>query len=275
VSSNYAVELENVTAGYMVARGFRSILKQFVVVLRGVNLRVSYGERVAIIGESGSGKTTLLRVILGLLRPKTGKVIVLGKDIYGVKGRARAEVLKRIGYVPQDPYRSLNPVLKVKDIIKEPLEAYGYSGELIEDRIREVVRLVGLPLNVLDETPEELSGGMRQRVLIARALVAYPKMLLLDEPTSALDVSVQAQIISLLNSIYESFNITMITVTHDLAVAQYLADRVVILKDGQVVEEGEFESILKEPKSEYTRSLVMSYQLLSNMSRSESEESRL
>jgi ABC-type glutathione transport system ATPase component len=275
VSSNYAVELENVTAGYMVARGFRSILKQFVVVLRGVNLRVSHGERVAIIGESGSGKTTLLRVILGLLRPKTGKVIVLGKDIYRVKGRARAGVLKRIGYVPQDPYRSLNPVLKVKDIIKEPLEAYGYSSELIEDRIREVVRLVGLPLNVLDETPEELSGGMRQRVLIARALVAYPKMLLLDEPTSALDVSVQAQIISLLNSIYESFNITMITVTHDLAVAQYLADRVVILKDGQIVEEGEFESILKEPKSEYTRSLVMSYQLLSNMSRSESEESRL
>jgi ABC-type glutathione transport system ATPase component len=275
VSSNYAVELENVTAGYMVARGFRSILKQFVVVLRGVNLRVNYGERVAIIGESGSGKTTLLRVILGLLRPKTGKVIVLGKDIYRVKGRARAEVLKRIGYVPQDPYRSLNPVLKVKDIIKEPLEAYGYSSELIEDRIREVVRLVGLPLNVLDETPEELSGGMRQRVLIARALVAYPKMLLLDEPTSALDVSVQAQIISLLNSIYESFNITMITVTHDLAVAQYLADRVVILKDGQIVEEGEFESILKEPKSEYTRSLVMSYQLLSNMSRSESEKSRL
>lgn len=275
MSSNYAVELENVTAGYMVARGFRSILKQFVVVLRGVNLRVNYGERVAIIGESGSGKTTLLRVILGLLRPKTGKVIVLGKDIYRVKGRARAEVLKRIGYVPQDPYRSLNPVLKVKDIIKEPLEAYGYSSELIEDRIREVVRLVGLPLNVLDETPEELSGGMRQRVLIARALVAYPKMLLLDEPTSALDVSVQAQIISLLNSIYESFNITMITVTHDLAVAQYLADRVVILKDGQIVEEGEFESILKEPKSEYTRSLVMSYQLLSNMSRSESEKSRL
>lgn len=275
MSSNYAVELENVTAGYMVARGFRSILKQFVVVLRGVNLRVNYGERVAIIGESGSGKTTLLRVILGLLRPKTGKVIVLGKDIYRVKGRARAEVLKRIGHVPQDPYRSLNPVLKVKDIIKEPLEAYGYSSELIEDRIREVVRLVGLPLNVLDETPEELSGGMRQRVLIARALVAYPKMLLLDEPTSALDVSVQAQIISLLNSIYESFNITMITVTHDLAVAQYLADRVVILKDGQIVEEGEFESILKEPKSEYTRSLVMSYQLLSNMSRSESEKSRL
>jgi ABC-type glutathione transport system ATPase component len=265
VSSNYAVELENVTAGYMVARGFRSILKQFVVVLKGINLRISHGERVAIIGESGSGKTTLLRVILGLLRPKTGRVLVLGKDVYRVKGHVRTEVLKRIGYVPQDPYRSLNPVLKVKDIIKEPLEAYGYSNKLIEDRIKEVVKFVGLPLNVLDDTPEELSGGMRQRVLIARALVAYPKILLLDEPTSALDVSVQAQIISLLNSIYESFNITMITITHDLAVAQYLADKVVILKDGQIVEEGEFESILKGSKSEYTRSLVMSYQLLSKL----------
>jgi ABC-type glutathione transport system ATPase component len=220
---------------------------------------VEKGERVAIIGESGSGKTTILRVILGLLKPISGKVLIYGKDLYSLPSDQKLQILRRIGYVPQDPYRSLNPVLKIKYIVGEPLEAAGVEWRYIEEKAREVLKIVGLPQSILNDTAEELSGGMRQRVLIARAIIAEPEILVLDEPTSALDVSIQAQIINLLNSIYNTFKVTMITVTHDLGVAQYLADRLIILKSGKIVEEGSVDEVLRDPKSEYTKSLITSY----------------
>jgi len=253
------LELQRVTAGYKSIKGFKSLIKRVEIVLRDISFTVEKGERVAIIGESGSGKTTILRVILGLLKPISGKVLIYGKDLYSLPSDQKLQILRRIGYVPQDPYRSLNPVLKIKYIVGEPLEAAGVEWRHIEEKAREVLKIVGLPQSILNDTAEELSGGMRQRVLIARAIIAEPEILVLDEPTSALDVSIQAQIINLLNSIYDTFKVTMITVTHDLGVAQYLADRLIILKSGKIVEEGSVDEVLRNPKSEYTKSLITSY----------------
>jgi len=253
------LELQRVTAGYKSVKGFKSLIKRVEIVLRDISFTVEKGERVAIIGESGSGKTTILRVILGLLKPISGKVLIYGKDLYSLPSDQKLQILRRIGYVPQDPYRSLNPVLKIKYIVGEPLEAAGVEWRYIEEKAREVLKIVGLPQSILNDTAEELSGGMRQRVLIARAIIAEPEILVLDEPTSALDVSIQAQIINLLNSIYNTFKVTMITVTHDLGVAQYLADRLIILKSGKIVEEGSVDGVLRDPKSEYTKSLITSY----------------
>ena len=253
------LELQKVTAGYKSVKGFKSLIKRVEIVLRDISFTVEKGERVAIIGESGSGKTTILRVILGLLKPISGKVLIYGKDLYSLPSDQRLQILRRIGYVPQDPYKSLNPVLKIKYIVGEPLEAAGVEWRYIEKRARKVLKIVGLPQSILNDTAEELSGGMRQRVLIARAIIAEPEILVLDEPTSALDVSIQAQIINLLNSIYNTFKVTMITVTHDLGVAQYLADRLIILKSGKIVEEGSVDEVLRDPKSEYTKSLITSY----------------
>jgi ABC-type glutathione transport system ATPase component len=253
------LELQRVTAGYKSIKGFKSLIKRVEIVLRDISFTVEKGERVAIIGESGSGKTTILRVILGLLKPISGKVLIYGKDLYSLPSDQKLQILRRIGYVPQDPYRSLNPVLKIKYIVGEPLEAAGVEWRYIEERASEVLKIVGLPQSILNDTAEELSGGMRQRVLIARAIIAEPEILVLDEPTSALDVSIQAQIINLLNSIYDTFKVTMITVTHDLGVAQYLADRLIILKSGKIVEEGSVDEVLRNPKSEYTKSLITSY----------------
>jgi ABC-type glutathione transport system ATPase component len=253
------LELQRVTAGYKSVKGFKSLIKRVEIVLRDISFTVEKGERVAIIGESGSGKTTILRVILGLLKPISGKVLIYGKDLYSLPSDQRLQILRRIGYVPQDPYKSLNPVLKIKYIVGEPLEAAGVEWRYIGERIREVLKIVGLPQSILNDTAEELSGGMRQRVLIARAIIAEPEILVLDEPTSALDVSIQAQIINLLNSIYNTLKVTMITVTHDLGVAQYLADRLIILKSGKIVEEGSVDEVLRDPKSEYTKSLITSY----------------
>lgn len=255
--------LRNIVAGYKTSNtSLKSLFKKTIVVLNGIDFEVFPGERVAVVGGSGSGKTTLLRVILGLLKPLHGEVVVFGVPIYRIPWRKRVEVTRKIGYVPQDPYKSLNPILKVKKILAEPLEACGIREEISEKAIEEVLDLVKLPKSVLDMTPGDLSGGMRQRVLIARALVGRPRLLLLDEPTSALDVSIQAQIVNLLNEIYSKLNIAMVTVTHDLSVAQYLADRVVVLREGKVVEEGPFWTVITSPKTDYVKKLVSSYMRL-------------
>ncbi|ACL10561.1 ABC transporter related [Desulfurococcus amylolyticus 1221n] len=252
------IRLEDVTAGYVVIKqGIKSIAREKMVVLRNINLRIKDGERVVIIGESGSGKTTLLRVILGLLKPFNGRVFVIGKDIYSLKWRERVKVLRQIGYVSQDPYKALNPSVKVGTILEEPLEALGISER--GSRVKDILRLVNLPENVLNMYPMELSGGMRQRVLIARAIIHDPEVLILDEPTSALDVSMQAQIVNLINEIHRKLELAVLTVTHDLGVAQYLADRAVVLYRGEIIEEGDIDSIIKNPRNEYTRLLVSSY----------------
>ena len=262
MNASYVIELKNLTAGYSIAKGFKSIFKQYEIVLKDINIKIKPAEKIAIIGESGSGKTTLFKTILGLLKPIKGEVLITGISLYELPWGKRIQILKNIGYVPQDPYRALNPRLRIKKILVEPLEVNGLSSKEIEEEIREIIKVVKLPEHVLELTPNDLSGGMRQRVLIARALIHKPRVLLLDEPTSSLDVSIQAQIINLLNETYSKFKVTMITVTHDLAIAQYLANRIVILRNGEIVEEGLLVDILEKPKREYTKMLISSYNQL-------------
>lgn len=259
MSDEPVIEVKNLVAGYYAAKGFRSLFKKFIPVLKNINLAVYRGERVAIIGESGAGKTTLIKIILGLIKPIRGDVKVLGLTPYDLRGLKKRLLAKKIGYVPQDPGKSLNPRLKVKKILYEPLEAIGISGEEAEKRIIESLRHVHLHEAILKYYPDQLSGGMMQRVLIARALVHRPEILILDEPTSALDVSTQAQIINILNEIYEKLEPAMITVTHDIPVAQYLAEKAVILYKGEIVEQAPFQEIIRNPKHPYTKTLIQSY----------------
>lgn len=255
------VELEEVVAGYWVAEGFRSLRKRLHIVLKGVSLSIGSGERVAIIGESGSGKTTMLRVMLGALPPASGRVRVFGREVYRLPRGERWRITSRIGYVPQDPAKSLNPRLRVADIVVEPLERSKLpKGERLE-RAREALKKVQLHESVLSYYPTQLSGGMMQRVLIARAVVHDPDLLLLDEPTSALDVSIQAQVINLINAIQRELKCAVVIVTHDLPVAQYLADRAVLLHEGSVVEDCTFDELRENPKSERARQLIRSYSL--------------
>lgn len=258
-NSKPVIELKNVTAGYYAAEGFKTLKKVFKPVITNIDLKVNDGERLAIIGESGSGKTTLLRVILGLLPPLWGDVVVLGEQIYRIPPRLRWRITRQIGYVPQDPARSLNPRLRVVEVMAEPLFRTNLSEKEKAERIRDALRIVQLHESILNYYPSQLSGGMMQRVLIARAIVHEPEILLLDEPTSALDVSIQAQIINLLCDIHEKLELAMVTVTHDLPVAQYLADRAVILYRGTIVEEGPMEEIIAHPRSEHAHLLVTSY----------------
>ncbi|WP_440059781.1 ABC transporter ATP-binding protein [Thermogladius sp. 4427co] len=254
------VKLDNVIAGYYIIRSGLSIVKSFNPVLKGISLCIRQGERVAVIGESGSGKTTLLKVILGLLRPLRGRVFVNGLDIYASK-KNWMEAIKNIGYVPQDPYKALDPRVKIKTSILEPVERSKIPSGELNRILLDTIKMVGLREEVLETYPSSLSGGMLQRVLIARAIISRPRILLLDEPTSALDVSTQAQIINTINEIYSRLKMSILLVTHDLAVAQYLADKAIILKDGMIVDEGVLEEIILRPKHEYTRILVKSYLL--------------
>ncbi len=253
------VVFENVYAGYSVLRRFRSIKPSYMGVLRNISFKLHRGERLAIIGESGAGKTTIIKVLLRLLKPRRGRVLVFGKDIYRVSGDELRRIYWRIGYVPQDPGRSLNPRLRVEDILYEPLEAQGIGWDTFLEKARNVLREVGLGTYILEKIPDQLSGGQQQRVLIARAIIHDPELLILDEPTSALDVSMQAQIINLINKIYRDKKLTLLIITHDLAVAQYLADRAIVLRRGEIVEEGGIDDIITNPKHEYTKLLISSY----------------
>lgn len=210
----------------------------------GVDLQVAAGEAVALVGESGSGKSTLLRITAGLIQPDRGEVWLAS--------------VERPQMVFQDAAASLTPWLRVEELVGERLRSQGLSGTERRRRVQETLALVGLPPQVAAAVPTELSGGQCQRVAIARAVVVPPKLLLCDEPVSAMDVSLAAAILNLLVSLQRRLKMAMLFVTHDLAAARFVADRVVVLKDGAVVETGPAETIIHTPQRAYTRDLLAS-----------------
>jgi oligopeptide/dipeptide ABC transporter ATP-binding protein len=225
--------------------------------VRGVSLSIQRGETLALVGESGSGKTTIARAILRLVAA-TGRVEFDGTDVLTAPPDEVRRLRRRIQIVFQDPYSSLNPRIAVEDTLREVLDVHriGASGADRRDRVADLLRGVGLGPEHARRYPHELSGGQRQRVGIARALAVNPELLVLDEPVSALDVSVQAQIINLLEDLQEEHGLAYLFVAHDLSVVHHTADRVSVMYLGRIVEEGPVDAIFDDPQHPYTRALL-------------------
>ncbi len=225
--------------------------------LHDLSLVVHAGQTVALVGESGSGKSTALRLALGLETPSQGQVTFAGVDVGTRSWRQLQPLRRRIQLVQQNPFAALDPRFTVFDSIVEPLVAFGLlKGQALVHRAQTLITQVQLPVHLLDRLPHELSGGQRQRVAIARALALEPDVLLLDEPVSALDVSVQAQILALLETLQHTLGMAYVLVSHDLAVVASMADQMVVLRRGQVVEQGPALQVLSQPNSTYTRELI-------------------
>jgi peptide/nickel transport system ATP-binding protein len=220
-----------------------------------VSLEIARGETLGVVGESGSGKSTLLRMVLRLLRPDSGSVLVDGREVWALRGAELKALRRKVQVVFQDPGASFNPRQTVRDLLAAPLEVHGL-GDRRDPRIALTLTRVGLDPAVLDRHPHQLSGGQKQRVGIARAIILEPELLLLDEPTSALDVSVQAQVLNLFRETREALGLTCLFVSHNLAVIRYVADRVVVMRHGRIVETGPAAAVFTAPREDYTKALV-------------------
>lgn len=221
--------------------------------LTDVSLALHERETLALVGESGSGKTTLTRLLLGLAQPSAGQIACFGAPLSDMPRKERATMIQPVF---QDPFASLNPNQSLGQIIAAPLLARGQSLKTALPEACALLEEVGLPGDYIRRTPAALSGGQRQRVAIARALIAKPRILICDEPTSALDVSVQAQILQLLTRLRKDHNLSMLIVTHNIGVVAHLADRVAVMRHGQIVETGTTEQVLLAPRHDYTRALL-------------------
>ncbi|MFJ4220123.1 dipeptide ABC transporter ATP-binding protein [Curtobacterium luteum] len=245
------VDLRDVSVTF--GRGARA-----VHALRGIDVAVRAGETVGLVGESGSGKSTAARVALGLVRPTAGSVHLFGTDLVRSRGRARRALRSGIGVVLQDPVASLDARMSVAECIAEPLAVHrrGLSSVGRRRRVDEVLDAVRLPRSLASRAPRELSGGQRQRVSLARALVLSPRLLVADEPTSALDVSVQETVLDVLRELQADLGFACLFVSHDLAVVQQFAERVVVMRQGVVEEQGPTGATLVHPETDYTRRLL-------------------
>ncbi|HJS33781.1 MAG TPA: oligopeptide/dipeptide ABC transporter ATP-binding protein [Alphaproteobacteria bacterium] len=247
------VELADVSRRFMVSAGlFRG--KRDLNAVNGVSLALRKGEVLGLVGESGCGKSTVAKMLLGLLPPSAGAIRIDGKPLASFERRALA---RRIQPIFQDPYASLNPRKTVRAIVALPLVVHGI-GTAAERRRKtdEMLELVGLPLRLLGNYPNQLSGGQRQRVAIARALVMRPEVVICDEPTSALDVSVQSQILNLLQDLQRQLGLTYLFISHNLAVVEHIASRVAVMYLGRIVEEADTDRLFSAPRHPYTRALL-------------------
>ena len=228
-----------------------------VKAVNGVSLRVKEGEIYAIAGESGCGKSTLAKAIMKLVPIKSGCIYFGGDNIDCYDKSELKSYRKNVQMIFQNPYSSLNPKMKIKDILAEPLVINtDYTKSEIDKRVEEIIEKVGMDKTHLDLYPHEFSGGQRQRIAIARALILEPKLIIADEPVSALDASIQAQILNMLNRLKSEFNLTILFISHDLSVIKFLADRVAIMYLGEIMEEGKTDEIFTNPQHPYTKALL-------------------
>jgi len=229
----------------------------YVKAVDGVTFNIMDGETLSLVGESGSGKTTTGKAILRLNKPTAGSVVFEGEDILGMKGEKMRRMRREMQIIFQDPYGSLNPRLPVGEIIGEPLVVHNLaSRKEREEQVMEIMETVGLRPEYLHRYPHEFSGGQRQRIGIARALILQPKFIVCDEPVSALDVSIQSQVINLLQELQSKFKLTYLFVAHDMAVVRHMSDRIAVMYLGKIVELASGEELFKHPLLPYTRALL-------------------
>ncbi|PTT18033.1 peptide ABC transporter ATP-binding protein [Acidovorax sp. HMWF029] len=225
--------------------------------LNGVNFSIAAGRSLGIVGESGSGKSTLARLVMALDAPTSGTVELLGRNLHQLPAEQLRQARRDFQMVFQDPYGSLDPRQTVERIVTEPLQAQGQTTRAEQrEQAAQVLSQVGLRTNDLGKYPHEFSGGQRQRIAIARALITRPRLIVADEPVSALDVSVQAQVLNLMQDLQQQFGITYMLISHDLAVVNHLCDEVVVLYQGRIVERGSPGELFRNAQHPYTQSLV-------------------
>ena len=250
--SDVLLEARGVSRDFAVGGGFFQG-RQTLRAVDTLDLALRRGEVLGLVGESGCGKSTLARILLGLLAPSAGTVTLSGVELHSLDRKALS---RRVQPVFQDPYSSLNPRKSIAAIIALPLRVHGIAGE--REKVSEMMELVGLPARLADSYPGQLSGGQRQRVAIARALIMRPEIVICDEPTSALDVSVQSQILNLLQRLRRELGLTYIFISHNLAVVEHIATRVAVMYLGRIVEEAETATLFAAPRHPYTRALLAS-----------------
>jgi len=223
----------------------------------GVSFTIEPGQTLGLVGESGSGKSTACRAVLQLIKPSSGSVRFEGREIAGLSQRQMRPLRREMQMIFQDPYASLNPRKRVGQIVGDPLKRQGVaSGAELRKRVQALLERVGLAGEHYNRFPHEFSGGQRQRIGIARALALQPKLVIADEPVSALDVSIQAQIINLLDDLQDEFGLTYLFVAHDIGVVRHISDRIAVMNDGKIVEEGEVDQVCEHPRHEYTKKLL-------------------
>jgi len=223
----------------------------------GVSFSVPRGQTLGLVGESGSGKSTVCRVMLQLLRPTSGSVRFEGEEIAGLSRRQLQPLRREMQMIFQDPYASLNPRKRVGQIVGDPLKLQGVaSGSELRRQVRELLDRVGLSPEHYDRYPHEFSGGQRQRIGIARAIALKPKLVVADEPVSALDVSIQAQIVNLLDDLQDELGLTYVFVAHDIGVVRHISDRIAVMHHGKIVEQGSADQVCEHPGDDYTKKLL-------------------
>lgn len=251
------MKVDNLGVDYIIKRNLLGKVTKKFHAINNIELNVYRGETLGLVGESGCGKTTVGRAITRLIDISSGTISFEGKKISEMTSKEKHQLRKDIQIIFQDPYSSLNPRKSIGQTIEEPMEVFNIcNAKQRKERTIEILQKTGLSEEYYNRYPHELSGGQRQRVGIARALSLSPKLIICDESVSALDVSVQAQVLNLLNELKKDFGFAYIFISHDLSVVKYMSDRIIVMQKGNIVEEGLSADVYNQPKSEYTKKLI-------------------
>jgi len=252
------LRVDDLRVHYPVRKGILQRVRGMVKAVDGVSFTLRPGESLGLVGESGSGKTTVGRAVLALIKATGGSVLFDGQDVLTARG-ARLKALRRqMQIIFQDPGGSLNPRMTVERVVGEPLVVHGLAGgrDELREKVLSTLERCGMPRSAAERYPHEFSGGQKQRLAIARALILRPRFIVCDEPTSALDVSVQAQILNLLSDLQSEFQLAYLFISHDMAVVRHMCTRLAVMYRGKIVEEGPREAVVGSPSHPYTRSLL-------------------